>query len=158
MRSTSLVKSNSDDPTVNLSLTDSSSSESNHDYPDVWSLAQKNEFCEKYDWLCFKDQKLGCKVCKKIPVNFERKKKRVFDQASKEWLNCEITYSGDTWEQKLLSVRKKFYRHKESEFHSKAVKIVEESEHKTIETIVLKNISTSKAIKVKYFVRFIKLC
>ena len=67
------VKSNSDDPTVNLSLTDSSSSESNHDYPDVWSLAQKNEFCEKYDWLCFKDQKLGCKVCKKIPVNFEKK-------------------------------------------------------------------------------------
>ena len=75
----------------------------------------------------------------------------MFDQASKEWLNCEITYSGDTWEQKLLSVRKKFYRHKESEFHSKAVKIVEESEHKTIETIVLKNISTSKAIRSKIF-------
>lgn len=29
------------------------SNKSNHDYPDVWTLDQKDEFCSKNDWLRF---------------------------------------------------------------------------------------------------------
>jgi hypothetical protein len=31
-----------------------------------WSLAPRNEFLKKNDWLFIKDEKLGCSTCKKV--------------------------------------------------------------------------------------------
>lgn len=37
-------------------------------WPSCWTLEPKNSFCEKYDWLDFCDQKLGCRVCRKVSI------------------------------------------------------------------------------------------
>lgn len=67
----------------------------NHDYPDIWTLAPKNKFCEKCDWMCFKDLKLSCKVCPKVPTSADISNRNGVP-VSKEWPNCEITSNTKT--------------------------------------------------------------
>ena len=35
-------------------------SQTNNDWPTCWTLVQKNDFCLSHEWLCVRNQKLGC--------------------------------------------------------------------------------------------------
>lgn len=104
--------------------------------PDCWTNSQKNEFCQKYDWLFVKNGTLGCSACKKVGVLSVQKKTGM--KISKEWASGEISSYGDTKEKKQTSLRKKIYEHKESAGHRAAVKILCEGKNKVLEKVVLK--------------------
>jgi hypothetical protein len=58
---------------------------------------------------------------------------------SKESISCEIASYGDNRKQQLTSPRKKI-DHKESPGHKAAVKITEEGEKETLETVCLQSL------------------
>lgn len=118
-------------------------------WPSCWTLEQKNSFCEKNDWLDFHDQKLGCKVCKKVgSLGVERKNGM---KISKEWANIEVTSYGTKRSQQLTSLRKKIFEHKESSVHKAALKILLERKNEHLEKVCLKHLAQEKDITIKMF-------
>lgn len=126
-----------------------SSMECGNDLPDCWNDSQKNEFCQKYDWLFVKNGKLGCSVCKQVGVLSVHKKMGM--KISKEWACNDICSYGDTREKRQTSLRKKIYEHKESAGHKAAVKIVCESKNEVLEKVVLKQRALEKHATEKVF-------
>ena len=110
-------------------------SQTTNDWPDCWTYDQKNDFCLKNEWLCVCKIKLGCTLCSKVGTLGVETKMGM--KLSKEWANNEITYCGKNRKQQLSSLRKKFFRHRESAAHKSALKIVAESEKIKLENVFL---------------------
>ena len=86
----------------------------NH-FPKCWTIKQYDEFKAKNNFLLCIDGKIGCSVCNTIkPENY-----------SKGWIACSITPNGETRELQVTSFRKKIYKHKLSEAHRQACKLLE---------------------------------
>lgn len=74
-------------------------------WPSCWTVSQKDELVKKNDWLCFKDGKLGCSVCKKVgSLGVE---KEMGMRMAREWVNFEVAFYGENRKQQLTSLRKK---------------------------------------------------
>lgn len=121
----------------------------NKQWPDCWSLEQKNEFCKKYSWLIVQNKKLGCKVCSN--VGYLGSEKTCGMKMSKQWTQCEITSFGETRAQQLTALRKKIYDHKDSAAHLAALKISSEAKKETMEKLCLKTLSKEKEVTARIF-------
>lgn len=79
---------------------------------------------------------IGCNLCQKISsINC----KRTHGMAvSKEWANCQVKCYGDTVKKRQLSLRKKIYIHKTSDYHKSAASVVNEKELNQLPNVVIK--------------------
>jgi len=69
---------------------------------------------------------LGCNLCKNISsLNCKRTQGL---SASTEWITCQVKCYGDTVKKRQVSLRKKIYIHKTSEYHKRAESLVNEKE------------------------------
>uniref|UniRef100_A0A8C5WBW7 Uncharacterized protein n=1 Tax=Leptobrachium leishanense TaxID=445787 RepID=A0A8C5WBW7_9ANUR len=114
------------------------------DWPDCWTLLQKNNFCLRNRWLFVENKKLGCKACR--DVGRLSAKKPMGMKISLEWANGKISHFGESRKQKLLSLRKKIYEHKESATHKAAEKMhAEAADDKPLEEVFLNAASRNEA-------------
>ncbi|XP_028592483.2 peroxisome biogenesis factor 2 isoform X1 [Podarcis muralis] len=118
---------------------------SGKDWPECWTLLQKNDFCQRNEWLFVNNKRLGCKVCRDVgglPVE-----KRMGMKISVEWANCKISHFGESRKQQLMSLRKKIFEHKESGAHKAAERIKSESKNEKLDKVVL---NTTKVFRTAY--------
>jgi hypothetical protein len=120
-----------------------------NDWPDCWSLDQKNDFCSKNEWLNVHKMKLGCTICRNVGTLGTETTMGM--KISKEWANNEITYSGKERKLQLGSLRKKIFDHRGSIAHKAALKIISEAKKKQIENTFLKSLSREKVITANIF-------
>ena len=84
--------------------------------PAGWTMKQVDEWKDRNSWLDFKAGKLGCLVCKQAKTLLLSEKGPGFHLAE-EWINGDVT-SSDT-----KKLRKKIYKHRDSQAHQRAVEI-----------------------------------
>ncbi|XP_039618182.1 E3 SUMO-protein ligase KIAA1586-like [Polypterus senegalus] len=105
--------------------------DTNNEWPQVWTAKQKEDFQSKNPWLGFKSRKLGCLVCSTVSIDGNKEKGVSF---SREWMNFEIQASGlSSRETSLSALRNKVRKHALSKAHIQAVKIKEQQKEATIE-------------------------
>lgn len=123
--------------------------DSDNDWPECWALLQKNDFCERNEWLYVKNKMLGCKVCR--DVGSLAVDKQMGMKISVEWANGKITHFGESRKQQLMSLRKKIYDHKESAAHKACQKIKSKAKNETLEKVFLNTLSHNKDVTGKVF-------
>lgn len=138
---------NKSDTEENTCCQDKGNSE--NDWPECWTLLQKNDFCQRNQWLYVKNKMLGCKACR--DVGCLSVEKQIGMKISVEWANCKISHFGESRKQQLMSLRKKIYDHKESAAHKAAQKIKSEAANKTLEKVLLNTLSRNKDVTAKVF-------
>jgi hypothetical protein len=72
-------------------------------------------------------------------------------RVAKEWANNEVTHYGNNRYQKLSSLRKKMFKHKENAGHKAALKLLAEAEKETLPTVLVKTLAREKEITSKIF-------
>ncbi|KAK5647935.1 hypothetical protein RI129_002827 [Pyrocoelia pectoralis] len=116
-----------------------SSNPPGQEWPDCWTSEMYVSKCSEYKWLFAKSKRIGCSVCKnvkKIPDPFKIKGVQV--HLSQEWIGCSIDSYGTTEKEQRQSLRKKIFKHKNSEAHKCAEKIVLDGKKEKMKTAILK--------------------
>jgi hypothetical protein len=96
-----------------------------NDWPSCWIIERISEFCQKHEWLSVQNKKFGCTVYKSIGSLGVEKHKGM--KLSREWVNNEINFFGETRQQQLTSLHTKIFDHKKSSSHKAALKLVAEA-------------------------------
>ena len=103
-------------------------------YPDCWSYDQFIRFKKEYDWLCCRDKMLGCTLCKNISsINCNRTQGMC---VSSEWAECQVSCYGSTVAKRQVSLRKKIYIHRNSEYHKYAQIVVNDKKANHLPSVV----------------------
>lgn len=92
-------------------------------------------FTEEYPWIFFNKKKIGCKICSKANFNLT---KHQGTHGSQEWMNGEICPVGDDFKKQQTNLRKKISKHKSSQSHLHAERIIEKQKLEIMPTQVLK--------------------
>ncbi|XP_056091376.1 E3 SUMO-protein ligase KIAA1586-like [Rhinichthys klamathensis goyatoka] len=95
------------------------------DLPAGWTAKQVGEWKDRNPWLDIKAGKLGCLVCRKAKTLLLSEKGPGLHLAE-EWINGDVTSS----EAKRL--RKKIYKHRDSQAHARSVDIAQMKEKDTL--------------------------
>ena len=129
---------------------DNNSSTSAQSFPDVWTEEQWREKKIKYDWLDSANSLLGCKVCSSVGGSLNSYKSQGL-YLSSEWCNYSITYSGDTREKRLKTLRSKISSHGMSQAHAKARDILIKSKSENLKKCVDVQLQHNVETTVKLF-------
>jgi hypothetical protein len=93
------------------------------DFPLGWDEKQFRAKCEQYSWLCGKNGKLGCLVCRDVKTLKLHQSQGL--KLSAEWVHVTIDSFGSTLSEQKQSLRKKMFDHKNSKAHLLAEMITE---------------------------------
>ncbi|KAK1881585.1 E3 SUMO-protein ligase KIAA1586 [Dissostichus eleginoides] len=96
------------------------------DFPPAgWTTKQVGEWKDRNPWLEIKAGKLGCLVCRKAKTLLLSEKGPGL-HLSEEWINGDVT-SPDA-----KQLRKKIYKHRDSQAHARSVEIVQMKDKETL--------------------------
>ncbi|XP_028410502.1 E3 SUMO-protein ligase KIAA1586-like [Dendronephthya gigantea] len=92
------------------------------DKPTIWTDKMWHEKQQLYPWLQCKNGKLGCSFC--ISAKDLGPHRTQGRYLSTEWQATSVTYYGNSQEARLTSLRKKIYKHLNSDAHKQAEEMV----------------------------------
>ena len=91
------------------------------DKPNIWTDTMWREKQQLYPWLC-KNGKLGCDFCVSAKGLGPHRTRELY--LSPEWQTTNVTYNGLSQEAKLSSLRKKIFKHSNSDAYKKEKEIM----------------------------------
>lgn len=106
-------------------LTLASTAASTSDLPAGWTTKQVGEWKDRNPWLDIKAGKLGCLVCRNAKTLLLSEKGPGLHLAE-EWINGDVTSS------QAKRLRKKIYKHRDSQAHTRSVEIAQMKEKDTL--------------------------
>ena len=123
--SASQASSTSAEKAIDSDNTDDDIDEGSKNFPLCWSEKQYIAKCDEYSWLCCKNGKLGCLVCRAAKTLKLQQSQGI--KLSSEWVHVTIDSFGSTLSEQKQSLRKKIFDHKNSKAHRSAEMIAEVS-------------------------------
>ena len=102
--------------------------------PSFFTVSDWKEKLDKYPWLLYSDELLGCSYCHKVKsLNTDTSSGIKID---KYWKDTKVSISGFTTAAKKSSIRRKISSHKDTQAHKLAEKIIEKKSESVITAII----------------------